>query len=256
MLKVTILGSGTSQGVPVIGCPCEVCQSNDPRDQRLRSSIMVEQLSTRIIVDAGPDFRQQMLRAKVRTVDAILITHTHKDHIAGLDDVRSFNYLMRSPMKVYACARDQEAIRQEFSYAFSDNPYPGVPEFDMQLLTEQPFKIGDIKIEPIKVMHHKLPVFGFRFSRLAYLTDVSFIPEDAFSKLEGLEVLIIDALRKEKHISHYSLPEAIEVARRIGASETWFTHVSHLMGKYAEVQHVLPPGMHLAFDGKVFAINN
>lgn len=253
-MRITVLGSGTSQGVPVIGCQCEVCRSDDSRDKRLRSSIMVEHLSTRIVVDAGPDFRQQMLREKVRTLDAILITHTHKDHIAGLDDVRSFNYLMKCPMKIFACARDQEAIRQEFSYAFSDNPYPGVPEFDMRLLTDGSFRVGDIDIQPIRVMHHKLPVFGFRFGRLAYLTDVNSIPDQAYLQLMGLEVLIIGALRKEKHISHFSLPEAIEVAKRIDARQTWFTHVSHLMGRYAEVQPLLPSGMHLAFDGKVFEL--
>ncbi|MBK9291119.1 MAG: MBL fold metallo-hydrolase [Bacteroidetes bacterium] len=250
-MKVTILGSGTSQGVPVIGCRCEVCLSTDERDKRLRSSIMVEQGRTRLVVDAGPDFRQQMLRAGVRTLDAILISHTHKDHIAGLDDVRSFNYLMKRPMTVYASGNDQQAIRQEFSYAFSEHPYPGVPEFDMQELTVQPFMVGDILVEPFVVMHHRLPVFGFRFGKLAYITDVSYIPDETFQKLKGVSLLIIDALRKEKHISHFSLPEAIEAARRIGAQTTWFTHVSHLMGKFASVQAMLPKGMYLAYDGMV-----
>ncbi len=253
-MKITILGSGTSQGVPVIGCQCEVCVSDDPRDKRLRSSILVECGNTLVVVDAGPDFRQQMLRAGVRRLDAILISHTHKDHIAGLDDVRSFNYLMRQPMKVYATARDQLDIRKEFSYAFSDNPYPGVPEFDLQLLKDEPFRIGEIDVVPFVVMHHKLPVFAFRFGNLAYITDVSYIPPSAIDRLKGIEVLIIDALRKEKHISHFSLTEAIEVARFTGARQTWFTHVSHLMGRNAAVERLLPSGMKLAYDGQVIEI--
>ncbi|MCE1202598.1 MAG: MBL fold metallo-hydrolase [Bacteroidia bacterium] len=253
-MKITILGSGTSQGVPVIGCQCAVCTSDNPRDQRLRSSILVEHGNTAIVVDAGPDFRQQMLRAGLRRLDAILISHTHKDHIAGLDDVRSFNYLMRQPMKVFASANDQKDIRKEFSYAFSDNPYPGVPEFDLQLLKDEPFRIGDIEVQPFLVMHHRLPVFAFRFSDLAYITDVSYIPPAAYKHLKGLKVLIIDALRKEKHISHFSLSEAIETARKIGAGQTWFTHVSHLMGKSAEVELLLPSGMKMAYDGLVIEL--
>lgn len=253
-MKITILGSGTSQGVPVIGCQCAVCTSDNPRDQRLRSSILVEHGKTAIVVDAGPDFRQQMLRAGLRRLDAILISHTHKDHIAGLDDVRSFNYLMRQPMKVFASAHDQKDIRKEFSYAFSDNPYPGVPEFDLQLLKDEPFRIGDIEVIPFLVMHHRLPVFAFRFGDLAYITDVSYIPPAAYKHLKGLKVLIIDALRKEKHISHFSLSEAIETARKIGAGQTWFTHVSHLMGKSAEVEQLLPSGMKMAYDGLVIEL--
>lgn len=254
VLKITVLGSGTSQGVPVIGCQCEVCVSSDPLDKRLRSSILVECGHTALTVDAGPDFRQQMLRTDVRRLDAILITHTHKDHIAGLDDVRSFNYLMKQPMKVYAGQKDQEAIRQEFAYAFSDNPYPGVPELDLLLLTETPFRIGEIDVEPIVVMHHKLPVFAFRFGAFAYITDVSFIPPSAYTRLEGLKVLMIEALRKEKHISHFSLSEAINAARTIGAKQTYFTHISHLMGKYADIQRILPEGMRLAYDGLVIEL--
>lgn len=253
-MKVTILGSGTSQGVPVIGCQCEVCVSDDPRDKRLRSSILVECGKTTVVVDAGPDFRQQMLSAGVKRLDAILISHTHKDHIAGLDDVRSFNYLMRQPMKVFATARDQQDIRKEFSYAFSDNPYPGVPEFDLQLLKDEPFRIGDLSVVPFLVMHHKLPVFAFRFGNLAYITDVSYIPPAAFDCLRGIKVLIIDALRKEKHISHFSLSEAIEVAKVIGADRTWFTHISHLMGRYEAVERLLPSGMKLAYDGQVIEL--
>ncbi|HMM10723.1 MAG TPA: MBL fold metallo-hydrolase [Bacteroidales bacterium] len=250
-MKITILGSGTSQGVPVIGCRCPVCTSDDPRDQRLRSSILIEQGTTAIVVDAGPDFRQQMLRTGLRKLDAILISHTHKDHIAGLDDVRSFNYLMKRPMRIYSTLSDQEAIRQEFAYAFSDNPYPGVPQFEMLLLGDKPFQIGEIPVQSFKVMHHRLPVNAFRFGDAAYITDVSHIPASALHHLRNLKVLIIDALRMEKHVSHFSLPEAIEVAKKIGAEQTWFTHISHLMGKYAEVQLLLPPGMQLACDGLI-----
>lgn len=247
-LRVTILGSGTSQGVPVIACQCPVCLSNDPYDKRLRSSIMVESGGTCIVVDTGPDFRQQMLREDVRTVDAILISHTHKDHIAGLDDVRSFNYLMKRPMKVYASKQDQEEIEREFAYAFGDKKYPGVPEIQLIDLSLRPFYVGDIHIQPVEVMHRYLKVFGFRFGRFAYLTDLNHIPANSMKLLKGVDYLVIDALRKEKHISHFNLEDAIEAAQLIGAKNTWFTHVSHLMGFHAQVNISLPTGMALAYD--------
>lgn len=254
-MKITILGSGTSQGVPVIACECDVCNSDDPLDKRLRSSILVEDEETSLIVDAGPDFRQQLLREKVKKVDAILITHYHKDHIAGLDDVRSFNYLHRKAMRVYASRRDQNRIKEEFSYAFADEKYPGVPDFDLVLLDEKPFNVGSIHIQPVKIKHLQLGVFGFRFGNFAYLTDVNFIPDESMQLLKGIKVLVIDALRKYKHISHFTLDEAIEVSKKLGAEKTFFTHVSHLMGKSAEVNPTLPQGMQLAFDGQIIEVN-
>lgn len=249
LLKITVLGSGTSQGVPVIACPCDVCSSGDRRDKRLRSSILVETGNTTVVVDAGPDFRQQMLRAGVKHVDAILITHTHKDHIAGLDDVRSFNYLSGKAMTIYACQRDQDELRQEFRYAFSENPYPGVPEFDLRDLSTHDFMVGDIHIQPVELIHMKLKVFGFRFGDFAYLTDVNFVPAESMNKLRGIQTLMIDALRKQPHPSHFNLNQAIDISRQLNARATWFTHISHLMGKHAQVERELPDGMHLAYDG-------
>jgi phosphoribosyl 1,2-cyclic phosphate phosphodiesterase len=254
-VKVTVLGSGTSQGVPVIACPCNVCASDNPKDKRLRSSIMIETSETTIVVDAGPDFRQQMLRENVKKLDAILITHTHKDHIAGLDDVRSFNFLTRKPMKVFARSADQMDIRKEFSYAFTDNPYPGVPEFEMIDLLEKPFQVGDIQIIPFEVKHMMLKVLGFRFGDFAYITDANVIPEKSIEKLKGVKVLVIDALRKKKHLSHFNLEEAILVAQRLGVRQTYFTHISHLMGLFDDVQKELPEGMMLAWDGLSFEVN-
>ena len=254
VLKITVLGSGTSQGVPVIACPCDVCASSDEHDKRLRSSILIETDTTTVVVDAGPDFRQQMLRANVKKVDGILITHTHKDHIAGLDDVRSFNYLTQKAVKVYARPSDQQEIKQEFRYAFTENPYPGVPEFDLLNLDENPFFIGDIPVQPVELMHMKLKVFGFRFGDFAYLTDVNFIPEVSFELLKGVKILMIDALRQQRHPSHFSLDEAIKAATQIAAESTYFTHVSHLMGFHKTINQHLPKGMKLAYDGLNFLV--
>lgn len=253
-MKITVLGSGTSQGVPVIACPCSVCASDDLRDQRLRSSIMVENDGTLVVVDAGPDFRQQMLRAEVKTLDGILITHTHKDHIAGLDDVRSFNYLTKKPVRLFARASDQEDIKKEFSYAFAENPYPGVPQYEFVTINDSAFQIGSLSIQPFVVMHMYLEVFGFRFGDFAYVTDVNFIPEKAMQALKGVKVLMLDALRRQRHASHFNLDQAIDAASIIGAELTIFTHVSHLMGKYEEVQPELPDGMMLAYDGQVIML--
>lgn len=253
-MKITILGSGTSQGVPVIACQCEVCRSTDTRDQRLRSSILIASGNTQIVIDAGPDFRQQMLRAGVKHLDAILITHCHKDHIAGLDDVRSFNYLFRKPMDIYASVRDQQAIRQEFSYAFTEDPYPGVPEFNLIDLDITPFDLGNLKITPIEVMHMHMPVFGFRIGNFSYITDANEIPEHTMKLLEGTEVLVINALRKKKHLSHFNLDEALEVIRLLAPRKAFLTHISHMMGKHEEVEKELPSNVRFAFDGQVIDI--
>ncbi len=259
MMKITILGCGTSQGVPVIGCDCEVCRSHDPRDKRLRTSILVQTEHTTICVDAGPDFRQQMLRENVRHLDAILITHHHKDHIGGLDDVRSFNFLQNISMPIYASPDAQEEIKREYSYAFVDKSalYPGAPTYNLiDIEDNKTIIINELTIEPIPLVHLKMLCYAFRIGNFAYVTDFNYISEESLKKLEGVEYLIIEALRHEKHYSHISLPEAIEIAQRLNVKKAWFTHVSHSMGKAEDVNKTLPSNMMLAFDGLSITIEN
>lgn len=253
-LKLTFLGTGTSQGIPVIACDCKVCHSNNPKDKRLRSSVMIKYLDKIIVIDTGPDFRQQMLRANVKRVDAILFTHEHKDHIAGLDDIRSFNWLYKRPMDIYAEERVLKALQIEYSYVFAEEKYPGIPEMNLHEITEKPFNIDNISIIPIRAYHYKLPVLGFRIADMAYITDASSIPDSEYDKLKGLKIFILNALRKEKHISHFTLSEAIEVAKRVGASQTYLTHISHLMGFHEEIQNELPKGFNLAYDELILEI--
>ena len=258
MLRLAFLGTGTSQGVPMIGCDCEVCRSEDRRDKRLRSSAMVEFFSenhnagpeTRIIIDAGPDFRYQMLRENIKWIDAILLTHEHKDHIAGLDDVRAFNYFQQKAIPVYASERTAGIVEKDFDYAFEERKYPGAPEIDLRLINpDLPFEVGGLTVTPINGLHYRLPVMGFRIGRLAYLTDFNSIPETEIKKLRGIEILVINALRYEKHISHYTVEEAIETGRLIGARETYFTHMSHQIGLYHDIEGTLPDGFSFAYDG-------
>ena len=254
-MQITVLGSGTSQGIPVIACPCDVCASTAPLDKRLRASVLIQTKNTTIAIDAGPDFRQQMLREKVNQLDAIFITHEHKDHTGGLDDVRSYNYLLKRPMKVYASHATLEALRREYAYAFWENKYPGVPEFDFRDLENgKAVTIGDITIVPIEVKHLSMPVFAFRINNFAYITDANFISENSMEQLKGIDYLIIGAPRKQKHISHFNLEEAIEISQQLGAKKTWFTHISHMMGKTADVTPILPESMNLAYDGLKFSI--
>lgn len=249
-MKVTFLGTGTSQGIPVISCPCPICNSRDARDQRLRSSIMIESGTTCIVIDSGPDFRQQMLREKVKQLDAVLFTHAHKDHLAGLDDVRAFNYFLQKPMEVYATPMVQDVIRNEFSYAFDlTNNYPGIPRIRLHTIGLDPFKIGDVGFQPIEVFHFKLPVLGFRFHDFTYITDANAISAEEKKKMEGTRFLVLNALRKETHISHFSLDEAIALAREIGAEATYFTHISHQLGLHEEISEQLPANIFLAYDG-------
>lgn len=250
-MKVTFLGTGTSQGVPVIACPCAVCASTDPRDNRLRVSILVEIDGKVIVVDSGPDFRYQMLRAKVRHLDAILFTHEHKDHVAGLDDIRAFNYQQQSALNVYAHKRVHRALQQEFHYAFAEYKYPGIPRINLIEIDNHPFSIDDVHIVPIEVMHYKLPVFGFRFGDFTYITDAKTISEAEKEKIKGSKVLIINALQRETHISHFTLEEAIAMAEELGAEKTYFTHISHKLGKHEDISKELPAGVELAWDGLV-----
>ena len=248
-LKITFLGTGTSSGVPMIACPCTVCASADAKDKRLRSSILVESDTTTIVVDTTPDFRYQMLRSNVKKVDAILFTHPHKDHIAGLDDIRAYNYHQHKSMDVWATPETQASLRREFAYVFDNATYPGVPQLSMHEIGEDPFTIGDIVIQPIRVMHYKMEVLGFRIGSFTYITDANYIAPAEMDKIRGSEVVVLNALRHEPHISHYTLAEAIAVAKEIGAPNTYFTHVSHQLGLHLELNAHLPFGTQLAYDG-------
>ncbi len=249
--RLTFLGTGTSQGVPMIGCGCEVCRSGDSRDKRLRASALVEYEGLTILVDAGPDFRQQMLRAGVTHLDAILLTHNHKDHTGGLDDIRAFNYLEKRASEIYCEKYVEDSLRQEYSYAFAEKKYPGVPEWNVHIIENKPFTIQTAEIIPIRGMHYKLPVLGYRFGNIAYCTDMNFIPEEEFDKLRGLDHFIINCVKNGKHISHYSLEEAVAVARRVGARHSWLTHLSHQLPACNKLAGQLPEGIHPAYDGLV-----
>ena len=287
MARLTFLGTGTSQGVPMIGCGCEVCKSPDSRDKRLRASAFVEYGGLNILVDAGPDFRCQMLRAGISHLDAILLTHNHKDHTGGLDDIRAFNYLEGLPAEIYCEKYVEDSLRREYSYAFTEKKYPGAPEWHIHLIDENAFTVypdngkdgrlewisgkgyvhisGEdgggplpdngtargVEIIPIRGMHYKLPVLGFRFGDIAYCTDMNFIPESEFSKLQGLEHFVINCVKRGHHISHFSLEEAIATARKVGARHSWLTHLSHQLPRYSDLCGELPDGILPAYDGLV-----
>lgn len=292
MTRLTFLGTGTSQGVPMIGCDCRVCRSDDPRDKRLRSSAFVEYGGLKILVDAGPDFRTQMLRAGIRHIDAILLTHNHKDHTGGLDDVRAFNYIERAPIRIYCEKYVEDSLRQEYSYAFAEHRYPGVPEWQITNIDERPFTVSEnipeqklvwvdgkgydkipvsaeewakehhpeeagkgtyrpkqVEVIPIRGRHFMLPVLGYRFGNIAYLTDMNYIPETEFARLEGLDHFIINCVRRGKHLSHFSLEEAVAVARKVGARHSWLTHLSHQLPRYEDLCRELPEDIRPAYDG-------
>ena len=247
-IKITFLGTGTSQGVPVIACPCAVCASDDPRDKRLRCSALVQTCGKNILIDTGPDFRQQMLRANIKRLDAILFTHGHKDHTAGLDDVRAYNYVQRRPMDIYAEERVQKVLRQEFAYIFAEEKYPGVPELDLHTIDETPFSIDDTTVIPIRAMHLNLPVLGFRIGRLAYLTDANSISETEKDKLRGLNCFVVNGLRLKPHISHFTLNEALSLIDDLKPKQAYITHISHQLGLYRKIQAALPANVFLAYD--------
>ena len=250
-MNIIFLGTGTSQGVPVIACDCAVCSSVDMHDKRLRSSIAVEKDGWRIVIDCGPDFRQQMLRENIRSIDAILVTHGHKDHIGGLDDVRAFNYINRRPADVYATSDVQQMIKLEFSYAFEKNPYPGVPEIVLHSLTNKPFDINQQKIIPVKALHYGSDqfVFGFRIDDFTYITDAVNISEKEKDKIRGSKIIVLNALRKKKHYSHFNLEEALNLMDEFKPEQGYLTHISHQMGRYATVSAELPDFVKLAYDG-------
>lgn len=292
MTRLTFLGTGTSQGVPMIGCDCNVCRSADSKDKRLRSSAFVEYGGVKILVDAGPDFRTQMLRADIRHIDAILLTHNHKDHTGGLDDVRAFNYIEKAPIRIFCEKYVEESLKKEYSYAFSEHRYPGVPEWQITNIDENPFVVTEnipskklvwkdgkgyekipvtleqwarehhpdevhdgkytprqVEVIPVRGRHFMLPVLGYRFGDIAYLTDMNFIPESEFRKLEGLDHFIINCVRRGKHLSHFSLEEAVAVAQRVGARHSWLTHLSHQLPRYEDLCRELPDNIRPAYDG-------
>lgn len=250
-MRVTFLGTGTSQGVPVIACDCEVCTSANHKDKRLRSSVMIEAFGKVIVIDSGPDFRYQMLRAGVQRLDAIVFTHEHKDHVAGLDDIRPFNYKQKSAIDIYATERVQAALKREFAYIFHEVQYPGMPEININTIDTEPFKIGIVNVTPIEVLHYKLPVLGFRIGDFTYITDAKTVSDTEREKIKGTKILVINALQYDKHISHFTFEEAIAFAQDMGAEQTYFTHISHRLGKHDEVSLQLPDNIQLAYDGLV-----
>ena len=248
-MQLTFLGTGTSQGIPVIGCHCNVCNSPHSEDKRLRTAACIEYRGLRLLIDAGPDFRQQLLREHIDHVDAILLTHQHKDHMAGLDDVRAFNYITSKPMDIYAEPRVQAALKTEFSYVFEKDKYPGIPEFALHTIGTEPFSIGPVEIIPIRVWHARLPILGFRIGPLAYITDANHIEPEELEKTKGVSVLVINAVRNEPHISHFSIPEAVALAQAVKAPRSYLTHLSHQAGRHQEIQQYLPEGIWAGYDG-------
>lgn len=248
-IKVTFLGTGTSGGVPMVACQCEICLSHDNKDKRLRSSILVQSETTTIVVDTTPDFRQQMLRENVHHLDAVLLTHIHKDHIGGLDDTRAYQFFQQSPTKIYGNKYSLEGVKREIPYAFDGTNYPGLPVFDLNEIDLTPFVIGDIPIVPILVWHHLMPVYGYRFGDFTYITDANRIDEVEKEKIRDCNTLVLNALRKKKHISHFSLPEAIKLSQELTVNKTYLTHISHQMGRHADITSELPENIALAYDG-------
>jgi len=247
-ITLTFLGTGTSIGVPVIACNCAVCKSADSRDKRFRTSALINTGNLNLVIDCGPDFRFQMLKNNVEDIDAVIFTHEHRDHIAGLDDIRAFNYILNKHIPIYGTRNVMEAIQTEFPYIFSENRYFGAPQLIINEITEAPFNIGNTIITPIRVMHNKLPVMGYRIGNLTYITDASFIPDEEKEKIKGTEILVLNALRNSKHISHFSLSEALALIEELQPQKAFLTHISHFLGRYEDIENKLPPNVHLAYD--------
>lgn len=253
-MRVRLLGTGTSQGIPIIGCTCPVCTSTDERDHRLRTSALVEVDGLNILIDAGPDLRQQLLRCGVTRLDALLMTHEHKDHTGGIDDVRPINFLMKQPLNIYGQPRVMKAIRNDYSYAFATEQYPGVPQLVLNPIQPEPFEVKGVEVIPVKVRHMTLPIFGYRIRNFAYITDASFISETEKKKLKGVKVLVINALRREQHYSHFNLEQALAVIGEVKPERAYLTHVSHRLGKYVEVSAELPENVFLGIDNQVIEV--
>ncbi len=248
-MRLTFLGTGTSSGIPMIGCTCEVCRSLDFRDKRLRTSVHLDIGGKSIIIDSGPDFRQQVLQHRITRLDALLFTHEHKDHTAGMDDIRGFNFIQQKAMPIYGRERVINQLKQEFAYVFAKEKYPGVPEVEVQIIENKPFTVDGVEVMPIDVLHHKLPVFGFRVGKLAYVTDANYISGPEKEKLKELDVLVINALRHKKHVSHYNVEEALALVDELKPKKTYFTHFSHQLGLHETVSKSLPGHVELAYDG-------
>lgn len=240
----------------MIACKCAVCQSNDSKDKRLRSSVLIKSPSTTVVIDTTPDFRTQMLRSGVEHIDAVLFTHSHKDHIAGLDDIRAFNFFSKKPIPIYANQETSEALQRDFYYAFAELKYPGIPEINLHTIDDKPFQVGDLSFQPFAVKHLQMDVTAYRMGNFTYITDANFIGEDAQKIIRGTDVVVLNALRKEKHLSHFTLDEAIEMATVLNARQTYFTHLSHQMGFHHETSKELPKGMFFAYDGLKLHVNN
>lgn len=254
-MQITFLGSGTSTGVPVLTCRCEVCNSLDFRDKRLRVSVWIEIGGKNLVIDTGPDFRQQALRERIPSIDGVIYTHEHKDHTAGLDDLRPFNYLQGiKHLDLYARQQVGEQLKREFSYVFSEHKYPGIPLINLHIIDNKPFEIDGIQIQPIEVMHHRLPVFGFRINDFTYITDANYIEPQELEKIYGTKILVLGALQREPHLSHFTFNEAVELANKIGAETTYLTHISHKLGLHQEVEKELPTNIRLAYDGLKISI--
>lgn len=253
-MKVTFLGTGTSQGVPVIGCPCEVCRSMDYRDKRLRSSVYLEVDGKSFVIDTGPDFRQQMLREQINKLDAVIYTHGHKDHIAGLDDVRAFNFLQNMDMPVYGNEDVLKQLQVEFYYAFEALRYPGTPQLQLNEINDEIFEVSGVRFIPLPVKHFKMEVLGFRVNDFCYITDANHIPDNTYKKMKGAKVLVLNALQREKHLSHFNLIEALDVATKVGAAQTYLIHISHRLGLHKQIEKELPNSVALAYDGLTITI--
>ena len=254
-LTIEFLGTGTSSGVPMVACKCIVCSSPDAKDKRLRSSIHLQSSSTSVVIDTTPDFRYQMLRSEIEKLDGVVFTHAHKDHIAGLDDVKAFNFIHQSVMPLFASKETADAIKRDFYYAFAEKKYPGVPSLELHVKENETFSIGDLHFQPIQVKHLHMDVTGYRIGDFTYITDANYISEEEKQKIKGSKVLVLNALRKEKHLSHFTLQEAIDLAVELQVPTTYFTHISHQLGLHEEVSKELPAGIFLAYDGMVIHVD-
>lgn len=249
-MKIILTGTGTSQGVPIIGCDCKVCRSKNPRDKRLRTAALITQGNTYLAIDAGPDFRQQMLSSKTKRLDGVLLTHAHNDHIIGLDDVRPFNFRQKENMKIFATTEVQAQVKSRFAYVFEKNPYPGAPRLELVPISKSnSFSVAGIEVVPIEAMHGRLPVLGFRFGEITYLTDVKTIEEKELNKAKNSKILILSALQKKEHHSHLNLEQALELIKKLNPAKAYLTHIGHGMGLHDVVSKELPQNVEIAYDG-------